>query len=96
MVELEDNLKWIQPCGCQTVDPKLVDAETRGYNSLDGTEWMQQSSNYEADLELNGLGDTQTRTQTDDGPDMTFSAETKTRIHSACLSAQLLDHKPKD
>lgn len=36
---------------------------------------MQQSSDYEADLELNGLGDTQTRTQTEDGPDMTSSAQ---------------------
>ncbi|KAF2610340.1 hypothetical protein F2Q70_00011059 [Brassica cretica] len=36
---------------------------------------MQQSSDYEADLELNGLGGTQTRTQTEDGPDMTSSAQ---------------------
>ncbi|KAF3529873.1 hypothetical protein DY000_02040081 [Brassica cretica] len=86
MVELEDNLKWIQPRGCNSVDAKLVDAETRGYNSMDGTEWMQQSSNYEADLELNGLGDTQTRTQTDDGPDMTFSAETNQDKDPFCLS----------
>ncbi|KAF3606533.1 hypothetical protein DY000_02048544 [Brassica cretica] len=52
MVELEDNLKWMQlcgcnpvdatlwmqPCGCNSVDAELVDAETRGYNSMDGTE----------------------------------------------------------
>ena len=58
LIELEDNLNWVQPRGCNSVDAELVDAETRGYNSMDGTEWMQQSSDCEADLELNGLGDT--------------------------------------
>ena len=47
---------------------------------------MQQSSDCEADLELNGLGDTQTRTQTDDGPDMTFSAKTNQDKDLLCLS----------
>lgn len=46
---------------------------------VDGSEWMQWSSDYESDyeddLELTGLGDTQTRTQTYDGLDMTFSAQ---------------------
>lgn len=36
MVELEDNLKWMQSRGCNSVDAELVDAETRGYNSMDG------------------------------------------------------------
>ena len=53
---------------------------------MDGTEWMQQSSDCEADLELNGLGDTQTRAQIDDGPDMTFSAKTNQDTDPLCLS----------
>ena len=62
---------------------------------MDGTEWIQQSSDCEADLELNGLGDTQTRTQTDDGPDMTFSAKNNQEKYPLCLlKAQSLDHKP--
>ena len=68
------------------VDAKRLDAETRRYNSMNGTEWMQQSSDCEADLELNGLGDTQTRTQTDDEPNMNFSAKTNQGIDPLCLS----------
>ncbi|KAF2558671.1 hypothetical protein F2Q68_00016247 [Brassica cretica] len=76
----------MQLCGCRTRGCKYVDAETRGYNSMYGTEWVQQSSDCEADLKLNGLGDTQTPTQTDDGPDMTFSAETNQDKNPLCLS----------
>ena len=53
---------------------------------MDGTDWMQQSSDYKADLELNGLGHTQARTHTDDGPDMTFSADTNQDKDPFCLS----------
>ena len=86
MVELQDNLKWMQPRGWNSIDAEQVDAETCGYKSMDGTEWMQQSSDCEADLELNGLGDTQTRAQIDDGPDMTFSAKTNQDTDPLCLS----------
>ncbi|WZZ03076.1 hypothetical protein YC2023_088997 [Brassica napus] len=53
---------------------------------MDGTDWMQQSRDYKADLELNGLGHTQARTHTDDGPDMTFSADTNQDKDPFCLS----------
>lgn len=58
---------------------KLVDTKLYGWNWLDATiKWL--------DLELNGLGHTQARTHTDDGPDMTFSADTNQDKDPFCLS----------
>ncbi|KAF3529876.1 hypothetical protein DY000_02040084 [Brassica cretica] len=49
------SLKGVKPCLSARDLEMEVDAETCGYKSMDGTEWMQQSSDCEADLELNGL-----------------------------------------
>ncbi|KAF3588639.1 hypothetical protein F2Q69_00029847 [Brassica cretica] len=43
MVELEDNLKWMQPCGCNPVDATMWMPNWWMQKLVDTTLWMELS-----------------------------------------------------